>query len=470
VWRGVHTRLGLKKGRTNVKHRALLVAAVLVGATMLAVSLSVAAAGTSRPNSHAVPAKSAAVAPPNVPNAAAIRRKYHGQSITFIGDNIGLTHTRDLKFAAKFTHDTGIKVKVEPHPAASTDAYSQLARLFSSHSSSADVVMMDVVWPGAFAKYLVDLRPALGKAAKQHLKVLVDNGTVGGKLVAMPWFSDYGILYYRTDLLKKYGYKSPPTTWSQLGSMAKKIQAGERSSNPNFYGFVWQGKAYEGLTCDALEWIASSGGGHYIDNGKVTINNAKAASILNTVRGWVGTIAPRGVTTYQETEALNAFDAGDAAFLRNWPYAYSVSQGADSKVKGKFGVTVLPHSGKNASVATAGGWMLGVSKFSKHRGAAIEWVRYLQSAGANKFTAIFSSNPPTIASVASDKAVVKANPWLKPSIAKVQRVVRPTRYLKANYQQGSTIIFQGLNRIENGADAKSVLPGVASQLKRVLKQ
>ena len=63
--------------------------------------------------------------------------------------------------------------------------------------------------------------------------------------------------------------------------MAKKIQDGERASNPNFYGFVYQGNAYEGLTCDALEWLASSGGGHFIDGGKVTINNPKAAAILN---------------------------------------------------------------------------------------------------------------------------------------------------------------------------------------------
>jgi trehalose/maltose transport system substrate-binding protein len=433
----------------------------------LIVSLSVAAGSTNKTQRKSA---ATAIQPPPVPNAKAIKRKYGGQTITFIGDNIGKTHTRDLNFAKRFTHDTGIKVKVEAHPAASTDAYAQLARLFSSHSSSADVVMMDVVWPGAFAKYLVDLKKPLGKAAKKHLKILVQNGTIGGKLVAFPWFSDYGILYYRTDLLKKYGYKSPPKTWSQLASMAKKIQAGERRTNSNFYGFVWQGAAYEGLTCDALEWLASTGGGHYIDGGKVTINNAKAAAILNTIRGWVGSIAPRGVTTYQETQALNAFDAGDAAFLRNWPYAYSVSQGADSKVKGKFAVAVLPHGGKHASVATAGGWMLGVSKYSKHRGAAIEWIRYLQSAAANKYTAIFSSNPPTIASVARDRAVVRANPWLKPSIANVQRVVRPTRYLKAKYQQGSTIIFQGINRVENGASAKSVLPGIASQLNRLLKQ
>ena len=100
----------------------------------------------------------------------------------------------------------------------------------------------------------------------------------------MPWFGDFGILYYRTDLLKKYGYKSPPTTWTQLFTMAKKIQDGEQATNPNFAGFVFQGNAYEGLTCDALEWIASAGGGHFIDGGKATINNPKAAAILNLFR------------------------------------------------------------------------------------------------------------------------------------------------------------------------------------------
>src|SRR5437764_4236005 len=103
--------------------------------------------------------------------------------------------------------------------------------------------------------------------------------------------------------------------------MATKIQAGERKDNPNFYGFVYQGNAYEGLTCDALEWIASAGGGNIIDNGKVTINNGKAVSILNTIRGWVGKITPRGVTSYQEEDAGKPSTAATRRSMANGPYA-----------------------------------------------------------------------------------------------------------------------------------------------------
>jgi trehalose/maltose transport system substrate-binding protein len=440
-----------------VKNRRVLVITALMGALALVTALTVAAAGSA--------GTAQAVKPPKVANAAAIKAKYGGQSITFIGDNIGLTHKRDLALARQFTKDTGIKVKVISHPQASTESYAQLARLFSSKSSSVDVMMLDVVWPGAFAPYLVNLKPALSKEAKLHSQGIINGATFDGKLVAMPYFGDYGILYYRTDLLRKYGYSSPPTTWQQLGAMAKKIQAGESGSNPDFAGFVFQGNSYEGLTCDALEWVASSGGGHFIDEGKASINNPKAAAILNLVRSWVGNVAPRGVTSYQETESHEAFAAGNAAFMRNWPYAYSVSQAG--AVKGKFDVGVLPRTGKNPSVGTAGGWLLGISRYSKKVPVATEFVRYMTSPGAQKFMAIYSTNPPTIPAVAKDPAVRKANPWLKPSIANVARVTRPTQ-LGAKYQQGSQAIYQGVNQILNGQDAKSVLPRIEQQLNRLL--
>jgi len=452
-----------------VKHRALLIVAGLVGAVTLAASLSVAAAGTSSPASHATPAKSTAIAPPKVPNAAAIKAKYHGQKITFVGDSVGNGHVRDLKLASRFSTDTGIKVNVVPHPAASDQAYADLVRNFSQKSSSIDVAMIDVVWPGAFAPYLVNLKPKLAKQAKIHAAGIVGADTVGGKLVAMPWFGDFGLLYYRTDLLKKYGYKAPPKTWSDLFKMAAKIQAGERKTNSSFSGFVFQGNAYEGLTCNALEWIASAGGGHYIDGGKVTIDNAKARTILDAMRSQIGKVTPRGVTSYHEDQTEHAFTSGDAAFARNWPYQYGISSAAGSKVKGKFSVTVLPHGAAGTSVATVGGWQLAVSKYSKHQSAAIEFVRYMTSKPVERFDAIFNSNVPTIPSLAFDKAVVRTNPYLKPATASVARVARPSKFLKTHYNEASKAIYQGINQILNGASASSQLPQIKSKLQQILQ-
>jgi trehalose/maltose transport system substrate-binding protein len=449
-----------------VKQRKLLVLAGAVSAIALVVSLSVAAANSKKP---ARAQKASAVVAPKVPNAKAIRKKYGGQKITFVGDSVGDGHLRDTRLAKRFTHDTGIKVSVVPHPTASDQSYAQLARAFSSKSSSIDVAMIDVTWPGAFAPYLVNLKPKLGKQSKLHIASLVANDTIKGKLVTMPWFGDYGILYYRTDLLKKYNYKAPPKTWSDLFKMAKKIQDGERKSNPNFSGFVFQGNAYEGLTCNSLEWIASAGGGHIIDGGKVTIDNPKARAILDAFRTQIGKITPRGVTSYQEGETEHAFDNGDAAFARNWPYQYGIGAGAGSKVKGKFSVTVLPHGATGKSVGTVGGWQLGVSKFSKHKAATIEFVRYMTSPAVERFDALTNSNVPTILKVAKDKAVVKANPYLKPAIASVPRVTRPGKSLGRHYNEASKVIYQGINQILNGSPASQVLPQIKSRLQQILR-
>ncbi len=141
-----------------MKHRPLIVLAGLAGALAL-----IPASGLSASSSGPASSSSAtAVKPPAVANAKAIKAKYGGQTITFIGDNaVGASHKRDLLLAAKFKADTGIRVKVVPHPKESDAAYSQLARNFSSKSSSIDVMMLDVVWTGAFAPYLVNLKPQL---------------------------------------------------------------------------------------------------------------------------------------------------------------------------------------------------------------------------------------------------------------------------------------------------------------------
>jgi trehalose/maltose transport system substrate-binding protein len=406
---------------------------------------------------------------PAVKNAAAIRKKYAGQTITFEGDsNVGLGHIFDGKLAAAFTKQTGIKVNVIQQPSQSDAAYQKLARIFSSHSNAIDVAMVDVVWPAQFAPYLLDLKSYVKSQIPNWSKGAVDNDTVNGHLVAAPYFGDQGILYYRTDLLKKYGYSAPPTTWAQLTAMATKIQAGERKTNKNFYGFTFQGSAYEGLTCDALEWLASSGGGTFFNGSKANVDNPQAVAMLNMAKGWVGTISPAGVTSYTEEEARLPFDAGNVMFMRNWPYAYGDSiDPKQSKVVGKFGVAPLPHGPGGHSVGTLGGWQLAVNKYTKSPGAAAAFVSYMSGAAVSKYRAINGGYVPLVNSVRKDPQVTHKLTYFS-ALGKEKVVTRPSRFLGANYNRGSTYIFQDINAILRGGSTTQYLSELQQQLQRLV--
>ena len=174
-----------------------------------------------------------------------------------------------------------------------------------------------------------------------------------------------------------------------MADTAKMVMDKERAAgNKDMWGFVFQGNAYEGLTCDALEWVKSNGGGQIIEaDGTISINNPKAAEAIDMVKGWVGTISPPGVLAYQEEESRGVWQTGNAVFMRNWPYAYSLGNGADSAVKGKFDVAPLPKgAGDGArSAATLGGWNLAVSKYSKNPKEAIDLVKFLASPEMQKY-------------------------------------------------------------------------------------
>ena len=410
--------------------------------------------------------------PPPVANAAQAKGFANGAKLTYYADASGIGNQLDVALAQQFTKDTGIAVNVVGKPTSATDTYSTYQRFFQAQSADLDVMMIDVIWPGAFAPNLVDLTPKLGDAAKKAYPSIIENNTIDGKLVGFPFFGDFGMLYYRTDLLQKYSV-AVPKTWDELEAAAKKIVDGEKGANPNLQGFVFQGNAYEGLTCNALEWVASSGGGTFIEAGRanakatVTLDNPQAVAALNKAKGWVGTIAPKGVTSYQEDETVQAFTGGNAVFVRNWPYMYALAQTADA-TKGKFDVAPLPVMGGNKPVGTVGGWQLGVSKYSKAQDAAIEFVRYMTSEDVVKFRAVNGTYVPLYQSVADDPDVQKNQPFLK-NLADVTRVTRPSNALGANYNQGSTIMFQAFNQILNGQDAQGQLQGAQGQLARLLR-
>jgi trehalose/maltose transport system substrate-binding protein len=406
--------------------------------------------------------------PPAVANATAAKA-FTGQKVTYIGGQVGTDADFDKILAGKFQQDTGIQLNVVPGPAAATERYAQYQRTFQGQSADIDVMMIDVIWPAAFAPFLTDLNPKLGTQAKLNVQGILDNNTVDGKLVGMPWFGDFGVLYYRKDLLQKYNIAAPPKTWQELQTQAKTIQDGERGANPNFAGFVFQGNAYEGLTCNSLEWLASNGAGQFVDGNTVNLSSPAAATVLNLIKGFVGTISPRGVTTYQEDETLQAFTGGNAAFARNWPYMYSVAGGTSSQVAGKFDVAALPAASDQKPVGTVGGWQLGVSKFSKVQDASIEFVRYMCSPDVVAWRGTVGSYVPLQQGVLDNPAVQAAQPYLK-NLADVVRVTRPSNALGENYNQGSTVIFQAVNQVLNGGDATQQLQSAQGQLQRLLRR
>lgn len=327
---------------------------------------------------------------------------------------------------------TGHTVTIVPMPASTTDQFGQYRLWLAAGASDIDLYQTDVIWAPQLANHFVDLTEVAADLAPTHFPSIIESQTVNGKLVALPIFTDAPALYYRADLLEKYG-KEPPKTWAELTAAAQEIQDGERAAgNADMWGFVWQGNAYEGLTCNALEWVKSFGGGQIVEaDGTISINNPDAVEALETVRGWVGTISPGGVLAYQEEEARGVWQTGNAVFMRNWPYAYGLGNGDDSAVKGLFGVTTLPVGGEgDSSAATLGGWNVAVSKYSTKQDAAISLAMYLAGPEAQKQRAINESNLPTIMALYDDADIAAAQPiipqWKDVFLNAVPRPSAPT--------------------------------------------
>jgi trehalose/maltose transport system substrate-binding protein len=370
-----------------------------------------------------------------------------------VGDELQATQEVADAFMAE---NPNITVEIVSTPDFVEDRLGVYLQLFEAQSSEGDVFQIDVIWPGDLAEHFVDLNEYGGaEEVADHFPAIVENNTVDGKLVAIPWFTDAGLLYYRTDLLEKYDL-DPPETWDELEAAATTIQDGERAAgNQDFWGYVWQGNAYEGLTCDALEWVASAGGGSIIEpDGVITINNQAAIDIVDQAAGWVDTISPPGVTAYGEEDARGVWQAGNAAFMRNWPYAYSLGNADDSAVAGVFDVSPLPGATAGQSAATLGGWQLAVSAYSEHPEEAAKLAFFMASADEQKRRAIEYSLNPTIESLYSDEEVLAAAPFFG-SLFDVftNAVARPSTATAPNYSDVSSLFFTAVHGVLTGGSS-----------------
>ena len=398
-----------------------------------------------------------------------------GVTLHFTGDSSGDSGVFTKALIEDWSQKTGNKVEIISRPNDATATLSQYQQYWAAKSADVDVYQVDVIWQGICAPHAVDMKKYVKPdEVSTFFPRIIENNTVNGKLVSIPWFADAGILYYRTDLLEKYGYKEPPKTWEELAEMAKKIQEGERKDGKkDFQGFVFQGKASESVTCNALEWIYSYDGGTIISpDKKVTINNPNAIKALQTARSWVGTISPAGVVTYGEEEARNVWQAGNSAFMRNWPYAYATGQDEKSPIRGKFDVTVLPKGGENGkNAACLGGWQLMVSAYSKQQDTAADLVKFMTSQESQKKRALQLSQFPTYPALYADPEVLAKNAWFKNMVDVLKNAVaRPSTVTGADYNQISTAFFQSVNKVLSGTQsAQDAVQQVEKVAKRLVR-
>jgi len=368
-----------------------------------------------------------------------------------------------------FTNETGIRVEVLPAPEAAVEQLEAWRKLLESGARTPDVYAIDVIWPEILQDNLIDLKtyvPAEEIAAQ--FPELIDAYTVNGKLVAIPFILNEGLLFYRSDLLREYSYRAPPKTWDELESMAERIQAGERAKgNKDFWGYVWQGAPSEALTCNALEWQVSEGGGTILNkNGRVTVNNPHTIRAWDRAARWVGSISPPAVVAYKEWDAFNVWQAGKAAFMRNWANAYVAAGAENSAKKNRFDIAPLPR-GTAGVAATLGGNGYAVSRHSLHQREAVMLVHFLCSRDEQAKRCRRSAEPPTIPALYKNPEVLAQNPYFSLALQELRKNItaRPSRAAGKMYPDVSRAYFEAVHAVLTG---KKSAAQAASELEKQL--
>ena len=306
----------------------------------------------------------------------------------------------------------GVRVQAESLSWNSDDQHQFFVINLEGRGAAFDVMMLDVVWVAEFARagWLLDLSPWVARAELDpHFPSTIEPATWNGRVWALPWLMNVGILYYRADLLAKHRLE-PPRTWEALVDQVVRIRAAER--DPRLDGVLWQGRQYEGLTVNALEAIWANGGRVFDNNGVIFPEEERAAGGLALLRALiVSGVSPSWVTAADEELSRRHFGDGRAVFLRNWPYAMDLFQAETSRVRGRVGIAALPgRVGGAVTAMSSGGAHLGVNRRTRHPELAAAFVRFLASAEAQKAMTVGGALNPTRMALYHDRDVVRSHP------------------------------------------------------------
>jgi multiple sugar transport system substrate-binding protein len=334
----------------------------------------------------------------------------------------------------------GIRVKAESLPWSSDEQRQFLVINLEGGNPGFDVMMLDCIWVPEFARagWILDLTDRLAPGElDSHFPAAAAAARFRGRDWALPWFMNVGLLYYRADLLAKYGLRVPQTQ-AEMVAAIRRVRAGER--NPRLEGYLWQGKQYEGLVVNALEAIWATGTEVLGADGRAFPDPGRAAAALDFLRGLIEQgLSPRWVTAADEEITRRAFGQGEAVFLRSWPYAADLFELPDSPVRSKVGLAPLPrHDAGTPAPGSTGGSHLAVSRNTRHPEAALALVRFLTGERAQRMMAETGAVKPSRPALYHDPALVRAFPSL-PRIHDLTLAGRP-RPVTPVYVMLSTVL------------------------------
>ena len=368
-----------------------------------------------------------------------------------------------------FVTRTGARVELLRRPADTEQQRQGLIIALKAGMSNPDVFLMDVAWLGLFAasNWLTPLKQADRSAFFSQILNLVD--IHDGRLLALPVYLDAGLLYYRKDLLERFAIAQPPETWQELVEQATRVQEEMRKSDADFYGFVWQGRQYEGLIPNFQEF-AGAQGGFVVNNSRIVLDQPQNRTALRFMRDliWKYKISPPFTyTEMQEEETRLLFQTGGALFARNWPYAWALHQSQESPVRGKIGVTLPPAPPGGERTSSLGGWHIGVSAFSDAKPLAMAFVQYVCSYPVQKRMVLRLGWNPGRRDLYTDAEILQQAPHLQ-VLQQALRIVTP-RPLLPYYPQLSVIVQRRINGVlARRIDAASALHEAEQEIAALL--
>jgi multiple sugar transport system substrate-binding protein len=374
-------------------------------------------------------------------------------------------------FDAYETAHPGVTINIQTGGNTSEMQAQYLNTQLSAKDPTLDVLILDIIRPAQFAaagwtKPLNDSVGAPDTFMARYLPAYGEANVVGGNIVALPAFADAMFLYYRKDLLEKYGLE-PPKTWAELAEAARTVVAGEGG---NLQGLSFQGKAIEGAVCTFLLPYWSMGHTLVDADGRLSFDRDAAVKSLALWKEMADKgIAKPNIAEVATDDTRKEFQAGDVVFAVNWSYAWShFEDDGDSAVKGKVGVMTIPAVEGGEAATCLGGWQWGVSAYSDQPDAATALVEHLSSPEVSRYMAVHASLMPVFPELYTDAEVEAAVPWF-PSALPVVETAR-ARPVTPRYNEVSEIVRTTVNAVlagtmtpEQGADQ------MEARLRRVLR-